>query len=273
MVAVKHFRRRPSQDSSSYSRRVQREFDMAKKLQHPNVIETFELVGTGSGDDHQGSQSGTTDNSLLSQVMEYCDAGDLHRLIRSRAPAVLEIAEADCLFVQLMAGVKYLHETAGIAHCDIKPENLLLTRDGRLKIADFGCSQRCRAEADGAVLPVSAAGGSERYRTPEQHVGGELNGPAIDVWACGVTYMVMRLGRRLWPAAKADDEYYLMYLQGRREAAGYLPIEVLKPVKCRNIVYCMLDPVAKRRIKASQLLRTEWARTIQVCGVGDTKVH
>lgn len=258
VVAVKRFHRRPSQTASKYSRKVRREFEMARQLVHPNVIRTFDLVrastidtgwksgkhgieddekkdkgGDDDGDDDEETDDKDDDvgsHSALCQIMEYCDGGDVDQLIRSRAPAVLETAETDCLFQQLLAGVRYLHETAGIAHCDIKPENLLLTREGRLKIADFGCSQRCRAEADGAVVLVSAAGGSERYRAPEQHVEVELNGPAIDIWACGVTYLVMRLGRRLWPAAKADDEYYAMYLQGRREAAGYLPIEVLEPV-------------------------------------------
>ncbi|KAH7031490.1 kinase-like domain-containing protein [Microdochium trichocladiopsis] len=280
LVAVKQFRRRPGKSLELYRQNVIREFELATKLRHPNIVCTWELIEINSADSDENDGN-------LGVVMEYCEAGDLYQLMRSRAPDMLCMAEADCLFKQLMLGVEYLHVSAGVAHCDIKPENLLITYDGRLKIADFGCSQHCRRDDQPSVLGssgassagpgrnglVSGARGSEYYKAPEQHVQDQFNGPAADIWACGVTYLVMRVGRRLWPTARMDDQYYAMYIKCRQEAAGYPPIEVLELQDCRNIIYCMLDPVAKRRITISQALKTDWARAIQVCntpGKGST---
>jgi protein-serine/threonine kinase len=67
--------------------------------------------------------------------MEYCAGGDLKTLVLRAGR--LETSEADCYFKQLMRGLEYLHEM-GVAHRDLKLENLLPTADGALKITDFG---------------------------------------------------------------------------------------------------------------------------------------
>jgi protein-serine/threonine kinase len=72
--------------------------------------------------------------------MEFCAGGDHYTLVLSAG--TLKDVEADCFFKQLMRGVEYLHEV-GVSHYDLKPENLLLTAHGCLKIADFGNADSC----------------------------------------------------------------------------------------------------------------------------------
>ena len=121
LYAVKEFRRRPQEDSKKYSKRLNSEFCISSSLRHPNVIHTLDLLEDAKGD--------------YCEVMEYCAGGDLYSLVLANGK--LEVAEADCYFLQLMRGVEYIHEM-GVAHRDLKPENLLLTTHGALKITDFG---------------------------------------------------------------------------------------------------------------------------------------
>ncbi|KXJ93665.1 kinase-like domain-containing protein [Microdochium bolleyi] len=264
LVAVKKFHQRPGQSTAKYHEKALREFDLASRLQHHNIVRTWDLVRNGTE---------------LCSVMELCGAGDLHSLLVSRRPDLLPVVEADCLFKQLMRGVEYLH-SVGIAHCDIKPENLLLTVDGTLKVTDFGCSQQLvdvtpeSADAtgpktDNSTLRLSGIRGSRPYVAPEEFTDDDFDGLAADVWACGVTYLLLRFGRMLWRRARAEDDEYMTYVNGRREEDGYGPLEGLEPPECRNIVYCLLDPQPGRRLTASQFLRTQWARSIEVCRAGE----
>jgi len=95
----------------------------------------------------------------------------------------------------------------------------------------------------------------------------------VDIWATGVIYMAMRTGRHLWRIAqREEDEFYERYLQGRRDEAGYEPIETLSRARCRNVIYSILDPNPPRRITAKQVLNSEWGREIQCCVAGESGV-
>ncbi|KAJ1336145.1 protein-serine/threonine kinase [Microdochium nivale] len=270
LVAVKDFHQRPGQSTTDYHDKVLREFGVASQLRHHNIVRTWELLGTGDGG--------------LCQVMEFCDAGDLHSLLLSRQPHVLPVAEADCLFKQLMRGVEYLHEL-GIVHSDIKPENLLLTVDGTLKLTDFGCSLQLleatdspETDSEPPAAParpkqlLSGVRGSRPYVAPEEFANDDFDGLQADVWACGITYLVLRFGMMLWHRARPQDDQYNAYIRGRREEDGYAPLEGLEPTDCRLVMYCMLDPQPERRLTASQFLRTQWARRIQLCEAGENLV-
>lgn len=121
--AVKEFRKRgQKEDEAEYEKKVKSEFSIAKSLNHPNIIRTVMLCTHGGRWNH---------------VMEYCSHGELFSLVQKNY-----LAREDnlCLFKQLLRGVAYLHEN-GIAHRDIKLENLLLSDEGHMKITDFGVSE------------------------------------------------------------------------------------------------------------------------------------
>ncbi|KAK9368950.1 kinase domain-containing protein [Lipomyces kononenkoae] len=254
LYAVKEFKRRPAESQKKYTKRLTSEFCISSSLRHQNVIHTLDLIQDDRGE--------------YCEVMEFCPGGDLYTLILSAGK--LELQEADCYFKQLMRGVVYMHEM-GVAHRDLKPENLLLTTHGALKITDFGNGECFRMAWERDVHMTNGVCGSAPYIAPEEYTEDEFDPRPVDVWATGVIYMAMRTGRHLWKMAKKDeDEFYLKYLEGRKDEAGYEPIEQLERARCRNVVYSILDPHPGRRITGKQVLNSEWGREIVVCEAGDT---
>jgi protein-serine/threonine kinase len=127
VYAVKEFRGKSSiERAEDYEKKVKSEYSIAKSVHHPNIVETFRLC---------------THNGRWNQVMEFCDQGDLFSLVNQKYLAK-DDHQVDrlCLFKQLIQGLNYLHNN-GIAHRDVKLENLLITKDSKLKITDFGVSE------------------------------------------------------------------------------------------------------------------------------------
>lgn len=254
LFAVKEFKRRTQESDSNFSKRLTSEYCISSSLHDNNIIHTLDLMKDGHGE--------------YCQVMEYCDGGDLYSLILA-SEGGLKQAEADCFFKQLVRGVVYMH-SMGVAHCDLKPENLLLTCNGSLKISDFGNSECFQMAWETEVHLSSGICGSKPYIAPEQFKDCEFDPRAVDVWATGVIYMVMRTGSYLWQVASIDeDPLYEKYLLGRKQKNGFEPIEALRRARCRNVIYSILDPIPSRRITGKQILNSEWGRSIQICKAGE----
>jgi hypothetical protein len=127
VYAVKEFRGKSSNEKSEdYEKKVKSEYSIAKSVHHPNIVETFRLC---------------THNGRWNHVMEFCEQGDLFSLVNQKYLAK-DDHQVDrlCLFKQLIQGLNYLHSN-GIAHRDVKLENLLITKESKLKITDFGVSE------------------------------------------------------------------------------------------------------------------------------------
>lgn len=127
LYAVKEFRgKEAGEDEDEYVKKVKSEYSIAKSLHHPNIVDTVRLC---------------THSGRWNHVMEYCCAGELYALVeKGLFRDHFKLEDRLCLFKQLLRGVDYLH-SHGIAHRDIKLENLLLTGGGQLKITDFGVSE------------------------------------------------------------------------------------------------------------------------------------
>ncbi|KAL0096927.1 kinase-like domain-containing protein [Phycomyces blakesleeanus] len=263
LYAVKEFRKRSSETTKDYVKRLTSEFCISSSLHQRNVIETLDLVPL-------------SETSLVyCQVMEYCGGGDLFNLIYDTSHG-LETAETYCFFKQLVRGIQYIH-SMGIAHRDIKPENLILTSTGCLKITDFGNAECFRAttlkndeqgEHECTVYYYSKGlCGSEPYIAPEEFEKKEYDPRCVDVWSAAVTFMAMKTSNHMWNMAKKDDENFERYLKFRRlldEERGLDVFEGLE-IGAKRLMYRMLDPNPNKRITIDEVAKSDWFSGITCC--------
>lgn len=121
MYAVKKFRKQNFRESVyEYKHRLEDEYNIASALFHPNVVRTYELMHT-------------SDEKLFVIVMDYCPY-DFFALVMA---GIVERKEAYCYFRQMVRGVRYMHRN-GFAHRDLKLDNCVVTKDGILKLVDYG---------------------------------------------------------------------------------------------------------------------------------------
>ena len=170
-VAVKVLRGDLASDEK-FVRRFQREALSASSLNHPNVVEMYD-VGE--------------DNGNFYIVMEYIDGKTLKQLIKKRGH--LTVAEAIDIMVQLTSGLSVAHESY-IIHRDIKPQNIMILEDGMVKITDFGIAMAINA-AD--LTQTNSVMGSVHYLPPEQAAG---KGSTIksDIYSLGILFYEMLAG-------------------------------------------------------------------------------
>ncbi len=156
----------------------------AANLSHPNIVTVHDF--------------GFADN-LLYIVMELIPGKDLKQLIRERGRFTVE--QGIPLLVQACAGLGYAHR-AGLVHCDVKPHNMLVAPDGRLKVTDFGIARALATMTPGERTDV--VWGSPLYFAPEQALG-EAPTPASDVYSIGVVMYELFCGTPPFTASTPDE--------------------------------------------------------------------
>jgi eukaryotic-like serine/threonine-protein kinase len=157
-----------------FVRRFIGEAKSVARLSHQNVVAVFD----------QGS-----DGPFLYLAMEYVPGRTLKEVLRERGR--FSPAAALDIITGVLDGLAAAH-ASGIVHRDVKPENVLLTADGRLKVADFGLA---RAQAAAAHTRAGLLIGTVAYLPPEQ-VTGASTGPRSDVYSAGVVLFELLTGRQ-----------------------------------------------------------------------------
>jgi len=183
IVAIKVLRKDYSSnpDFQNYFRMEARS---AANLSHPNIVTVHDF--------------GFADN-LLFIVMEFIPGKDLKQLIRERGRFSVEAGIP--LIIQACAGLGYAHR-AGLVHCDVKPHNLLVAPDGRLKVTDFGIARALATITPGEHTDV--VWGSPLYFSPEQ-AQGEAPSPASDVYSLGVVMYELLCGTPPFTASSSSE--------------------------------------------------------------------
>lgn len=169
-VAIKMLRPQYAGDEE-FVNRFRQEAQAAARLSHPNIVNLYDV--------------GMTENEYYI-VMEYVDGPTLKDLIVDRAP--LPIQEAVQLTSQICEALEHAHEHH-IIHRDIKPHNILLTKSGMVKVADFGIA---RAVTGTTIADRQATSvlGSVHYFSPEQARGGNTDVKS-DIYSLGVVMYEM----------------------------------------------------------------------------------
>eukprot|EP00755_Sulcionema_specki_P025379 Sspe_Gene.83185::Locus_54568_Transcript_1_1_Confidence_1.000_Length_851::g.83185::m.83185 len=147
-----------------------REIAIMNNLRYQHVVELIDVLES---------------STHIYLVIELVEDGELSRLIKPNVGMPED--EARKIFQQLICAVNYLHRN-GVAHRDLKPDNLLMTKDGTLKVSDFGLSN-LQPTSEGKVLEklkLQAVCGTPNFVAPEVLLKNGYNGFAADIWSCGV---------------------------------------------------------------------------------------
>ncbi len=190
----------------------QREARLAGALRHTNIVS---VVDYGEVDGEQF------------MALELVDGVDLRSLLASRPDGKLDPELAALVAIDLAYALDYAHSTqGGIIHRDLTPSNVLLSRHGEIKLADFGVAKALT----GATI-ATATGfvkGKVPYMAPEQMRGGKMDG-RVDLFALGVTLFESLAGRRPF-VGQHDVEIMMKVIEGKRpkllEVAPDVPSEL-----------------------------------------------
>ncbi len=182
-VAIKILRKNYSADPA-FRERFRQEAKAAASLSHPNIV-TIHDFGL--------------DKDQLFIVMEHVPGQDLKTILQKAGR--LETSAALNLMIQACAGIGHAHRS-GLIHCDVKPQNMLVTQDHKLKVVDFGIARAVtsiRPDEKHAVV-----WGSPLYFSPEQ-ASGLPPSTGSDVYSLGIILFEMLTGQLPFNGASAEE--------------------------------------------------------------------
>lgn len=170
LVAVKVMKAEFREDTS-FVAKFQKEAQAAAKLSHPNVVNVYD-VGE--------------DRGLYYIVMELIEGITLKKYIARKGK--LSVKEATSIAIQVSLGLEAAHNV-GIIHRDVKPQNIIISTDGKVKLSDFGIAKAINSNTITANVM-----GSVHYSSPEQVRGG-FSDAKSDIYSLGITMYEMVTGR------------------------------------------------------------------------------
>ncbi len=233
-VAIKILKSEYS-DDKNFITRFKNEAKSAAGLSHPNIVSVYDV-----GDN----------NGLHYIVMELVEGITLKKFIEKKGR--LEVREAVGISIQIAQGMEAAHEH-GIIHRDIKPQNIMISRDGKVKVADFGIAKAVSSETY-----TQNAAGSVHYLSPEQARGGYYD-ERSDIYSLGVTIYEMLTGELPF-GGDSDVSVALKHIRTEAKPAKELVPSV--PYSLDKVVQkCMQKHPENRYSSASELI-TDLKRSI-----------
>lgn len=196
IVAVKMLRTDLAKDSI-FLARFRREAQSSASLNHPNIVGVYDT----------GEQTVTVpDGSTISIpyiIMEYVEGHTVHELLTDGQP--VPINEAVEITTGILNALAYSHKR-GLVHRDIKPGNVMLTNDGKIKVMDFGIA-RALEDSGATMTKTDAVLGTAQYLSPEQARGQQVD-ERSDLYSCGCMLFELLTGR---PPFRGDSAVSVAY--------------------------------------------------------------
>jgi len=162
-----------------------REISLLKQLQHPNIVRLYDVILT---------------DQKLTLVFEFLDQ-DLKKYLDSFGDNGLDARTTKSFLRQLLQGICHCHENR-VLHRDLKPQNLLINREGELKLADFGLARSFGIPVRSYTHEVVTLW----YRSPEVLLGSRHYSTPIDLWSVGCIFAEIASGRPLFPGRNDKDQ-------------------------------------------------------------------
>merc|ERR1719265_2076606 len=161
-----------------------REISLLKELQHPNIVRLADVIHT---------------ERKLTLVFEFLDQ-DLKKLL-DMCDGGLDPSTTNSYVYQLLRGIAYCHQHR-VLHRDLKPQNLLINREGALKLADFGLARAFGIPVRSYTHEVVTLW----YRAPDVLMGSRKYSTPVDIWSVGCIFAEMVSGRPLFPGNTDADQ-------------------------------------------------------------------
>lgn len=177
MVAIKLLPPFGEDDGSHFAERFEREARAMAMLNHPNIVTVHDY--------------GETDRDHRYFVMEYVDGSDLHTLIQG---GQLTTKHALGWMPYICSAIRYAHEK-GVIHRDIKPANVLISREGDVKVGDFGLAKLVGHSVDRSITQTQVSMGTPDYAAPEALDEGGQADHRSDIYSLGVLFYEMLTGK------------------------------------------------------------------------------
>ncbi|KAG1450309.1 hypothetical protein G6F56_008388 [Rhizopus delemar] len=243
--AVKQFRKRGSNEpEKEYVKKVTAEFCIGSTLHHPNIIETLDIIQEGQS---------------FYEIMEFAP-NDLFNIVMSGQMSEDEVA---CCWRQLLNGVQYMQQM-GLAHRDLKLDNMVLDERGIVKIIDFGCAVVNKYPFDTKVKMSKGVCGSDPYIAPEQFTQTEYDAHLTDLWSCAIIFICMSIRRFPWRLPRPEkDQSYKNFITPASQGAEKL-FKML-PRESRPIMKRILATDPSQRCSLEDVLNDDWVKNISVC--------
>lgn len=211
--------------------RIVREIDAMRRLQnHPNILKIHEVLAT---------------KTKIYLIVDFAGGGELFVKLARRRKFPEPLARR--YFQQLVSALCFCHRN-GIAHRDLKPQNLLLDAEGNLKVSDFGLSALPEQLKNGLL---HTACGTPAYTAPEILGRIGYDGSKADAWSCGVILYVLLAGHLPF-----DDSNIPAMCKRITRRDYQIPEWISKPA--RYLIYQLLDPNPNTRIRLENVFGNNW---------------
>ncbi|GLI58969.1 hypothetical protein VaNZ11_000756 [Volvox africanus] len=226
---------RASMDDTSPLAAIMREIAVMKKVDHPHVVRLHEVI------DPPGS-------SYLMMVMEYCEGGCVMETRAQTGLTPLGEDTAREYFRQACLGLDYLHYN-NVIHGDLKPENMLVSGTGVLKIADFGSSRFMGGDPTDATKTSC----TPAFQSPEEIGHMPVDPFAADLWALACCLFCFVFGRLPFVGSCVVDIYRAILTRPH-----VFPEEAPCSPALKDLLNRMLDKDPNKRLKLRELGQHEW---------------
>jgi len=218
------------------------------RIRHPNISQLKDVL---------------IDRDNIYIVLELCDGGDLNEIVQSENG--LNEESAKHYFYQIMGAISHIHRL-GVAHRDIKLDNILITSDDDAKLTDFGLCKEQKGDN-----PMLTTCGTLVYASPEIIRQEPYNGMKTDIWSAGVVLYAMIANHFPWSVDPDLPPELLMAETAKQIVSGEIELPEGISFHLQNLIGNLLNVDPEERPSAEDVLMHPWFEGTEIAESEDNE--